>query len=163
MLSSSTKKGKIVRKMDPWPIILDFGVWWSTWPSWTNMFASVYFVVQYVAWRTWIYLEREEFDQHRKENLRRCVDNLEEKRRIQDARRKKPEQMKTKIHEEWSKGLLHQVRCCTEHPTGWGIPRACSAGFSNQRPLVWPVCTGYGALDMASRQVAIRLEQSTGH
>jgi len=53
-------------------------------------------------------LEREEFDQHRKENLRRCVDNLEEKRGIQDARRKKPEEMKMKIREEWSNRLLHQ-------------------------------------------------------
>ena len=36
----------LVRKMDPRPITLDFGVWWSTQPNWTNEFASNCFVVQ---------------------------------------------------------------------------------------------------------------------
>jgi hypothetical protein len=59
-------------------------------------------------------LEREEFDQNRKENLRRYVDNIEEKRRIQDAIRSPK-----KVHEEWSKGLLYQQhQHCTSHQNG---------------------------------------------
>jgi len=49
-------------------------------------------------------LEREEFDQHRKEDLRRCVDNLKEETGIQDARKKKPGRSKD---EETENEKLH--------------------------------------------------------
>ena len=48
--------------------------------------------------QTWIgpRLEREEYDQHSKEDTRGCVINLEVKLGVQDAKMKKPERRITK-------------------------------------------------------------------
>jgi len=54
--------------------------------------------------RAWIGLGRKQVDQHRKEDLKRCVGNPKKKRRIQDARKKKPA---LSTDEEMKKGRLH--------------------------------------------------------
>ena len=86
-------------------------------------------------------MQREEFDQHRKKDLRRCVDNLKEETGIQDARKKKPGRSKD---EETENEKLH-----SSAPVMLGAPvvsapvmkisEAAARGNSNQghRSLRW--------------------------
>lgn len=53
LLLSTTVAMTGLRKMDPLPLSMDFGVWWSTWPFGLKMFASVQGIVENYARWTW--------------------------------------------------------------------------------------------------------------